>query len=108
MRADRSTPTSRRAYGARSGPHNPVPHPASSTSRLFDASTSGSARIAATRAGARYDSLASLESKVAAKLSKVISTNASDARGGTSRQEHRLAAWSGRDVPPRASDAFVE
>ena len=83
-----------------SGPHSPVPHPASSTSRLFDASTSESASISATSAGARYDSLASLASKLAAKLSKVFSTNASDARAGTSRPEHaasmcRAMGWSG-------------
>ena len=72
MPADRSTPTSRRAYGASSGPHRPVPQPASSTSRLFAGSIGQCpSSIAATSAGARYDSLASFESKLAAKLSKV-------------------------------------
>ena len=36
MPAERSTPVSRRAYGTTSGPHSPVPQPASSTSRFFD------------------------------------------------------------------------
>ena len=104
MRADRSTPTRRRAYGATSGPHRPVPHPASSTSRLFDrCRRSESASIAATSAGARYNSLASLASKLPAKLSNVCSMNASDARAGTSRPEHaaimcRAMGWSGSSL----------
>ena len=44
-----------------------------------------SSSMAATSAGARYDSLASFASKLAAKLSKVVSTKAFDARSGTSR-----------------------
>ncbi len=87
MRSERSTPTRRRAYGAISGPHSPVPQPASSTSSCFAASGSVSASTAATSAGARYWSLASFASKLAAKLSNVASMNASDARAGTSRPE---------------------
>ena len=95
MPADRSTPTSRRAYGATSGPHSPVPQPASSTSRLFDGARPESSSIAATSAGARYDSFASFDSKLAAKLSKVASTNPSDARAG------HVPAGAGRQHVPR-------
>ena len=58
-------------------------HPA----RRGDATAQGreSSSIAATSAGARYDSLASFASKLAAKLSKVVSTKPFDARSGTSR-----------------------
>ena len=41
MPSERSTPVSRRAYGATSGPHRPVPQPASSTSSCFAALEAG-------------------------------------------------------------------
>src|SRR5215472_11496722 len=59
--------------------------PASSTSRRCECSRQESSTIAATSVGARYDSLASFDSKLAAKLSNVVSTKPFDARSGTSR-----------------------
>ena len=82
-------PTSRRAYGATSGPHSPVPQPASSTSRLFDGLD---ARVRQHRRDQRRRAVRQLarawNRSCAAKLSKVCSTNPSDARAGTSRPEH--------------------
>ncbi len=44
--------------------------------------------MAATSAGARYDSRSSFDSKLAAKLSNVRSTNPFEARAGTSCPVH--------------------
>ena len=87
MRADRSTPTSRRAYGAISGPHSPVPQPASSTSRLFDASRRFLQHLRDQRGRAVQPAWRAWSRSWRRSCRTSVSTNASDARGGTSRPE---------------------
>ena len=83
MPPDRSTPTSRDAYGASSGPHSPVPQPASSTSSRCSARQSrvGERGRDELRARGTTGFPAWLQSWLA-KASNVLSTNAFDARSG--------------------------
>src|SRR5205823_12429589 len=53
---------------------------------------------AATRAGARYRSLASFDSKLPAKLSKVVSMKLFDARSSAIARRNRTSAFGGRAV----------